>query len=121
MRRLRIARLIAAGAFALSVGLSAAGAATVVMLDQAFAQAEPTGPEGRLDLDGVVEAMPPSGLVGTWRVGGRTVTVTEATTIDQEMGALTVGRSVEVEGFEQPDGSILASELEVLDAGSDAP
>jgi hypothetical protein len=48
-------------------------------------------------------------------VNGKTVQVTEATAIDQDMGALRVGVAVEVEGVTQPDGSINASEIEVAD------
>ena len=54
-------------------------------------------------------------MVGTWQVSGKTIQVTETTRIDQEMGALGVGVAVEVEGETQPDGSILASEVEVED------
>lgn len=59
--------------------------------------------------------MPEVRLIGTWQVGGTTVQVTETTEVDQEMGSLAVGVAVEVEGKVQPDGSILASEIEVED------
>ena len=72
--------------------------------------------QGPGELDGIVEVMPESGLIGMWQVSGRAVQVTETTAIDQEMGALAVGVAVEVEGMAQPDGSILATEIEVEDA-----
>jgi hypothetical protein len=62
-----------------------------------------------------IKVMPEVGLIGTWQVGGTTVQVTETTEVDQEMGSLAVGVAVEVEGEVQPDGSILASEIEVED------
>ncbi len=105
----RVKRLVLAGAVSLSLALGVAGAAAVIEIDDVFAQA------GEVELDGVVEAMPPAGMIGTWQVSGRTVTVTETTEIDQEIGAIAVGSAVEVEGAEQPDGSILATELEVQD------
>lgn len=106
----RMRRLAVAGALALSVAVGAAGVVAFDEMDTVFAQAA-----GEVELDGVVEAMPATGMVGTWQVSGRTVTVTDATEIDQEEGALAVGSMVEVEGVEQPDGSITARELEVED------
>ena len=113
----RVRRLAAVGAFALSALVGTTGLAAFGPGDTAFAavaaQAGPTDDE--IDLDGVVEAMPATGFVGTWQISGRTVTVTDATVIDQEEGQLAVGMLVEVEGAEQADGSILARELEVTD------
>lgn len=109
MRLFRMKRLVLAGAVSLSVALGAAGVLVLDEMDTVFAQAE------EFELDGVVEAMPPVGVVGLWQVSGRTVTVTETTEIDQEMGTLAVGAAVEVEGTEQPDGSVLASEIEFED------
>jgi uncharacterized membrane protein YciS (DUF1049 family) len=101
--------MVVVGALALSLALGAATLALVDELDIVFAQ------DGEFELDGVVEAMPATGLVGTWQISGRTVVVTETTEIDQEMKPLAVGSLVEVEGTEQPDGSILADELEAED------
>jgi len=109
MRLFRWKRLVLAGVVGASLTLGVAAAVAVDEIDDVFAQ------ETEFELDGVIEAMPPAGMVGTWQVSGRTVTVTEATELDQEMGVLTVGAPVEVEGVEQPDGSILASEIEVED------
>ena len=96
-----------AGAVALSLGLGASAVAGVEEVRDAFAFEDDT------ELDGVIEAMPATGMVGAWQVSGQTVQVTETTEIDQEMGAVGVGIAVEVEGEAQPDGSILASEIEV--------
>jgi hypothetical protein len=100
MHFLRVKRLMLAGAMALSLGSGAVGV---------FAA------DGDVDLDGVVEVMPTAGFVGTWQVNGKTVQVTDATRIDQDMGALGVGVAVEVEGVAQLDGSIEATEIEVAD------
>ena len=107
MRLLRLKRLVLAGAVALSLAVGAAGVVALDDVEEVFAQ------EDEFELDGVVEAMPATGLIGAWQVSGRTVQVTETTEIDQEMGALAVGTLVEVEGAEQADGSIVATELEV--------
>jgi hypothetical protein len=109
MQVFRLKRLAVVGALALSLAFGVGGAVVVATVDAAFAQDSDT------DLDGVVEAMPSTGTVGTWQIGGKAVQVTETTRIDQEMGQLGVGVTVEVEGMAQPDGSILASELEVQD------
>ena len=90
MQVFRAKRLAAIGALALSLALGAGSAVVVATVDSAFAQ------ESDTDLDGVVEAMPADGMVGTWQIGGKIVQVTETTRIDQEMGQLAVGVSVGV-------------------------
>ena len=40
---------------------------------------------------GTIEALPAVGLVGDWRVSGRTVIVSVATVLDSEHGAFVVG------------------------------
>ena len=109
MQFLRLKRLMLAGAVASSLALGVAAVAGVDEVRDAFAFEDDT------ELDGVIETLPTAGLVGTWQVSGRTIQVTEATQIDQEMGSIDVGVAVEVEGEAQPDGSILASEVEVED------
>jgi hypothetical protein len=109
MQYFRMRRLMMAGAVALSLALGAVAVVGVDGVHEVLAQ------ENDTELDGVVEVMPATGMVGTWQVSGKTVQVTEATEIDQEMGAVAVGVAVEVEGEAQPDGSILASEIEVED------
>jgi Domain of unknown function (DUF5666) len=109
MHLFRARRLLLAGATALSLGLGMAGLLAEHQVGTALAQ------DDYVDLDGVVEQMPQNGLVGTWQVSGKTVQVTDATAIDQDMGKLGVGVPVEVEGATQPDGSITATEIEVAD------
>jgi hypothetical protein len=70
------------------------------------------GGDGRHELKGVIEEVP-SGLIGDWRVSGRTVHVTSSTFVDQEHGAAVAGALVEVKGTMQPDGSITATKIEV--------
>jgi hypothetical protein len=65
---------------------------------------------------GAVESLPTSGLVGDWKVGGKTVHVTAATKIETEDGAPAVGATVEVEGVAQTDGSVAATSIEVTKA-----
>lgn len=98
-----------AGAVVGSLALGAVAVGGVDEVREAFAFEDDT------ELDGMIDALPPVGLVGTWQVSGRTVQVTETTEIDQQMGSINVGVAVEVEGEAQADGSILASEIEVED------
>ena len=63
---------------------------------------------------GVVEAMPPSGLVGVWTIDGKTVNVTESTELEQEDGPFAVGAYVKVKGWLQEDGAIEAREIETV-------
>src|SRR5215831_7453689 len=77
-----------------------------------------------IEFTGSVQAMPPSGLIGTWTIAGKTVKTNAATTIDQEDGSIGVGAVVEVKGTAQADGSVLASEIQVetgVGGGSGAP
>jgi uncharacterized protein (TIGR03437 family) len=66
---------------------------------------------------GVIEALPAvQDLVGDWKVSGRTVKVTDKTTIKQEDGKAVVGAVVEVEGVLNQDGSVSAQKIEVREA-----
>jgi uncharacterized protein (TIGR03437 family) len=60
-----------------------------------------------------VVQLPAGGLVGNWRVGSRIVVVTQATVIEQLVGPVRVDSCVEVEGFPQADGSLIAKKVEV--------
>jgi Domain of unknown function (DUF5666) len=71
------------------------------------------GGDGRDEFKGMIESLPTGGLVGDWRVKGRTVHVTAATLIDQEHGRVTVGAVVEVSGMLRADGSLDATRIEV--------
>ena len=70
------------------------------------------GGDGRDELHGIIEQVP-AGLIGDWRVSGRTVHVASSTFVDQEHGAARAGALVEVKGSMQPDGSINATKIEV--------
>lgn len=59
-------------------------------------------------------------LVGTWKVGERTVQVMATTKIDQSNGPAQVGAMAEVEGALQADGSLIAREIEIR-RGSGSP
>jgi hypothetical protein len=64
---------------------------------------------------GAIQSMPRNGgLIGVWKVGGRTVHVSAATQIDQSDGAAAKGAKVVVEGLRQKDGSINATSIDVL-------
>lgn len=72
------------------------------------------------ELQGVVEALPgTTNLVGDWLVSGVTVHVTTATEIDDDLAAVAVGATVEVEGVWEADGSITAHEVEVSEDAED--
>ena len=74
------------------------------------------GGDGRDEFKGMIESLPASGLVGDWKVKGRTVHVTAATVIDQEHGRIAVGAVVEVSGTLRADGSLDATRIEVRSA-----
>jgi uncharacterized protein (TIGR03437 family) len=65
---------------------------------------------------GTVSTLPATGLVGTWIVSGRTISVTAATEIAAATGAITSGACVSVAGVTQSDASILASEIDLESA-----
>ncbi|QQS47708.1 MAG: hypothetical protein IPM66_03360 [Acidobacteriota bacterium] len=71
------------------------------------------GRPGFVKFYGIIEALPATGLIGTWVVSGRQVQVGSRTEIKQERGVVAVGSRVEVEGQSQNDGSVLAREIEV--------
>ncbi len=73
-------------------------------------------PPQEVHIVGTVDALPSSGLVGDWTVGGRVVHVTSSTRIEAEHGAPAKGDTVEVEGTALADGSIAASSVEVRGA-----
>jgi hypothetical protein len=89
------------------IGLAvAAGAVWSLGTGRAFAD------ENEREFTGVVEARPVTD-VGVWRIAGQNVVVTVETEIDHNGQTLGPGTRVEVEGTAQPDGSILAKEIEV--------
>jgi hypothetical protein len=74
-----------------------------------------------VSLLGPIEALPTSGLVGDWTVGGKTVHVTDATMVNQMAAPAAVGATVEVQGTLQSDGSIDALHLEVIPSRPPGP
>ncbi len=80
----------------------------------------PVPSNGALEVMGVVEALPASGLVGTWRIAGRSVVVGTATVLDAEHGAFAVGVTVEAHGTADAAGALAATRIERV-AGNGAP
>ena len=78
------------------------------MAFSAFAADEPS----KIELEGVIQQLPGGRLFGIWMVSQRAVVVTEATVIEEEDGPIRVGAKIDVEGFVQPDGSIMATNIE---------
>jgi len=76
------------------------------------------GPEAEAEVTGRIETLPASGLIGDWKVSGKTVHVTVSTVIDQEHGVPSVGATVEVKGVLRSDGSLTATKIEVQRTGS---
>jgi primosomal replication protein N len=68
--------------------------------------------DGEFEFKGVIQSFP-SGLIGNWLIGGRTVHVTTATRIEVEDLPIAVGAVAEVEGFLRPDGSVDAAKIEI--------
>jgi hypothetical protein len=69
------------------------------------------------EFTGTVQSLPAMGLVGDWKVSGKTVHVTAKTEIEQDDGVVAVGAVVQVEGTQRADGSVDASQIEVKEAG----
>ncbi|MFY9574493.1 MAG: DUF5666 domain-containing protein [Blastocatellia bacterium] len=72
------------------------------------------GSSRQTDFKGFVKTLPPSGLIGNWVVEGRTVHVSSATHIKQEQGVVAVKAFVDVRGLLQSDGSVNATEIDVV-------
>jgi hypothetical protein len=84
------------------------------VLLSALATAPAMADDNQVEFNGTVTSMPPSGLIGDWTIGGKTVHVDSSTEIDQENGAIGVGATVKVEGATLMDGSIRASQIKVV-------
>ena len=67
---------------------------------------------GDLEIVGRIDALPASGLIGTWQVAGRSVVVTAATELDAENGPFAVGTTVEVKGALDSTGAVDAATIE---------
>ena len=79
MRNLGTRAALVAGVIALAIGIGAGAIFASQQTGAAFAQG------GEIDLEGVVEALPATGAVGTWQVSGWTVIVPEQTELDGAM------------------------------------
>lgn len=75
---------------------------------------DPGGPQPPITLTGVVEQIPPNGLVGHWIVNGMNVVVSRNTQIDQRNGVAVVGAQVQVSGQQADSLTIVAREIIVL-------
>jgi uncharacterized protein (TIGR03437 family) len=61
---------------------------------------------------GTIEALPNNNtFIGDWKVSGRTVQVTDKTTLNQDKGKFAVGGTVEVSGTLAIDGSVSAQKI----------
>jgi len=63
---------------------------------------------------GFLSALPPSGLSGDWVASGTHISVSAATRIKQDVGPVTLRDFVEVQGLIEDDGSVTATEIDVL-------
>jgi hypothetical protein len=70
---------------------------------------------GKIELEGVIQELPSTGLIGIWMVSEKKVVVTDATVIKEDDRTVKVGVNVEVEGSLEPDGSIKARKIETED------
>ena len=77
--------------------------------------------DGVVEINGVVQAMPASGLIGSWTIAGRAVRTDAATVIKQELGAIGVGAVVELKGVDEGNGVTLATTIEVKQGVSQPP
>lgn len=87
--------------------------ASTIEVKQAAATTSPGTGQVEPEINGAIETLPAGGLVGTWKVGGRIVTVLSTTQIDQEHGGVAVGAIVQVHGSLNADNSLTASRIEV--------
>jgi Domain of unknown function (DUF5666) len=71
-----------------------------------------TDENAELHLEGVIQQLPAGRLLGVWMVSQKAVIVNEATKLEEEDGPFRVGAKVDVKGFAQPDGSIMATNIE---------
>jgi hypothetical protein len=84
--------------------------ATEIEVTQGVAGAGDDGPTFK----GTIESLPASGgLIGDWRVGGRTIHVSASTRIEAEDGPVALGAFVEIKATLRADGSMDATKIEV--------
>jgi hypothetical protein len=101
--------------------VGAGGMVTASVIEVKAGGAPAPVPSGSaLDVTGVVEALPASGLVGAWRVAGRSVIVGTTTVLNAEHGVFAVGVTVEAHGTADTNGALVATRVERV-AGNGAP
>ena len=66
---------------------------------------------------GTIQRLPDAGLIGTWQVDGRMVTVTASTQVLGDHSRYTVGARTRVRGWQAAGGSITATEIELYIEG----
>ena len=101
--------------------LRAYGAATLSFLLLFFAPLAASAKDGVVEINGVVQSMPASGLIGSWTIAGRAVRTDAATVIKQQLGAIGVGAVVEAKGVDEGNGVTLATTIEVKQGVSAPP
>ncbi len=79
----------------------------------------PTEPGLVIRFTGPVEQLPDDGLIGTWTVAGRTITVPSGAFIDEHKGQASPGAFVEVTALLGQDNSITAVLIVVLRSNDD--
>jgi hypothetical protein len=65
-----------------------------------------------ISFEGMIQQLPAGRLFGIWMVSQKAIIVNEATKLEEEDGPFRVGAKVDVKGFAQPDGSIMATNIE---------
>jgi len=70
------------------------------------------------DLHGAIVSLPSGTLIGNWVVGTVTVQVTATTALPSTTAGFVVGARVHVHGTLQTDGSVIATSITLLSAGT---
>jgi len=119
--RLAVRSLVRFGFIAAAIAAITLGASP--LLAGAIGRDAQSGSDGSppISFMGVITALPADAdLVGDWTVGGRTVHVTTATTIDQSKAKAAVGATAAVMGFLESDSSIDAKYIAIFPVGPTA-
>ncbi|MCC7354255.1 MAG: hypothetical protein IT330_10900 [Anaerolineae bacterium] len=83
-------------------------------LTRAAPQAEASVEAGEVRFAGVISAVPGSGFVGDWTIGGETVHVTSATRVEERGATAAVGNWADVRALRNADNTLTATRLEVV-------
>jgi hypothetical protein len=70
------------------------------------------GHKGKIEIEGLIQAMPAEGHVGEWKVGNKVVHVNAATVIKEKDGKAVVGKKVDVKGVIEENGLVTATKIE---------